>query len=387
MLRKTVCFFLLMTLTLLTGCWDNRPVSDLSIVSGVGIDKSADDKIELTVQIIDKSGSQESSSVSLSSKSASPTITVSAQGDTIFEAVNNIIPSLGETIYFTHIQLMVIGEDAAKEGLAQIWDYFERDHEMGRIFRVLVVKDGTAKSVLEAKPETEKIGALQIAQASEQTTYGKNVELLSFKVTELLGQPLTGIVTGAIVAGEAKALKDMKVEGGAVFKHGKLIGYLDSNDARGFLFASGKIRNTILTITNPAEEGKLISIEVIRSTCKLTAKLIDGKPMLGIEITAAGNIGEEQGGVDLTDKNEIKVLESEAKAMIEDNIRAMVEKSQKEFESDILSFNDLLYKNDYHAFSKIKDTWEELYRDTDISIKADLSIKMPGVIKKPAFKE
>ena len=385
MIRKTACFVLLIILTLLTGCWDNRPVPDLSIVTGVGIDRSADDKIEITLQIINKSGSHGSSFDSFTSKKPSSTVTVGAKGDTIFEAVNNLKPSLGEMIYFTHVQLMAIGEDAAKEGFEPIWDYFERDHEMGSNFSVLVVKNGTSKSVLEAEPETEMISAVQIAKASEQKTYGENVGIRSFEVTELLGQPLTGIVTGVIDAGEAKSLKDMKVEGGAVFKHGKLVGYLDNNEARGLLFASGKIKNAVLTIANSAEEGKRVSIEVISSACKLKAVLTDGKPKFSIEVTASGNIGEEQGGVDLTDRKKVKALVSETVAVIEDSIRATIKKSQKELDSDILNFNDRLYKHDYHNFVKIKDNWEELYRDADFSITVDFLIEKSGVIKKPAF--
>jgi spore germination protein KC len=370
----------------LTGCWDNRPLSDLSIVAGVGIDKSADGKFLVTVQILDKSGSQVSSSEYDSEKST--TGVVGAAGDTIFEAISNIVPRMGDTLYFTHVQLMVIGEDVAKEGLDHIWDYFERFHETGRIFSVLVVKNGTAKSVLEAKPGTERIGALQVAQASEQTIYGENAAILSFTVTELLSQPLTGIVTGVIdAAAGATSLKDMIVEGGAVFKHGKLIGYLDNDESRGFLFASDKIKNTILTIANPAEDGKLVSIEVIRSSCKLTAEIADGKPKLCINVTAAGNIGAEQGSIDLTDKDKIKSLESETEALITDNIRAMTGKSQKEFHCDILNFSDMLNKHEYSSFNNIKDNWEELYSDADISIKAEFSITKPGVIKKPAFSE
>ena len=65
----------------------------------------------------------------------------------------------------------------------------------------------------------------------------------------------------------------------------------------------------------------------------------------------------------------------------------MLKKSQKTFDSDILGFNDLLYKHHYKDFEKIKDNWDKLYGDADIDIKVQFTIKRSGMITKPAYEQ
>jgi spore germination protein KC len=387
MLKKAACIIVLLMTVTLSGCWNNRNITDLAIIAGIGIDKAADGNIECTTQIVSSTKPGDSQSGSGTTQSNGSTLTISSEGATMFDAVRNQVPKLSLKGYAAHIQLMVIGEDMAKNGLDNIWDFFERDHEVNRTLKVVVVKNGTAKSILEAKADVEQIGAVEVADTLESTAYGKNIGMFGYKVTELLSQPLIGIVIGVIDPCGATALSKMKVEGGAVFKHAKLAGYFDINQTRGYLFSSNQLHSTILTIANPKEAGKLVSIEVISSESKLTADIKGGKPKFDIEVKTKGNIGDEQGSTDLTDDKDIKALTSEAEALISENIRDMIETSQKEFDCDVLNFNDMLYKHNYSDFEKIKNNWDELYMNADISIHVQFTIDRPGIINKPAYNQ
>jgi spore germination protein KC len=386
MIKKTVCVFLTLVLLLLAGCGNNRNFNSLAIVTAIGLDKVEGGNIKFTIQIIGQSKQSKSQMGSASSAGGSSTaINVSAEGATTFEAARNIIPKLSRKAYFAHLLLLVISEEMAKEGLDKIWDFFERDHEINRQFKVIVVKGGTAKSVIEATADIQQLGGVEISETIGNDAYGKNINIQGYEVSELLSEPMTGMVTGVIDPARASKLTDMKVEGGAVFKNARLVGYLDGDETRGYLFASNQIKSTILTIENPKETGKLVSIEVIASNGKLTAVLKNGEPKLGIEITAYGNIGDEQGSADLTNLDDVQKLESETEARITREIRDMLKKSQKMFGSDILSFNDLLYKHHYKDFEKIKYNWDKLYRDTDIDIRVRFTVKRSGIITKPAY--
>ena len=58
-------------------------ITDLSIVTGIGIDKASDDSIEFTAQIISSSKSAGSQSGSGSSQSNGTTISVGPKFDTV----------------------------------------------------------------------------------------------------------------------------------------------------------------------------------------------------------------------------------------------------------------------------------------------------------------
>ena len=353
MSKKFFCSVLTLLLLLLVGCQNNRDINSLAVVVALGLDKAEDGKIEFTVQIIGplKQGSS-ISGLSSSENGSSLAINVSSEGATVFEAARNLIPKLSKKAYYSHLQLLVIGEDMAKQGIDMIWDFVERDHEVNRKARVIVVKGGSAKSVIEAKSSIDQLSGVEMSAAIDSKAFGKNIKIQGYEVTNLLSEPMTGLVTGLIDPQGSTKLTDMKIEGGAVFKNARLEGYLGNDETRGYLFSVNKLKSTILTIENPSEQGKLVSIEVINSSGKLKAGLKNGKPDLSIEITAYGNIGDEQGSADLSTIDNIKTLEGEAEALISENIRDMLQKSQKIFKIDILDFNELLYKYHYNEFEK-----------------------------------
>ena len=390
MMKKTACIILTLTMLSLGGCKNNRDINDLAVVTAIGIDKTADGKIEFTVQIIgptQKSGSQAQMSSDSSGGGGNMAISATSEGSTTFEAARNIIPQLSKKIYFSHLQLLVIGEELAKEGLDKFWDFFERDHEVNRQFRVIVAKGGTAKSIIEAAPVIEKLSGVEISETIDNTAYGKNIKILGYEVSKLLSEPTAGLVVGAIDSCGAKKLTDMRVEGGAVFKNAKLVGYLDDDEARGYLFASNQMRSTILTIENPCEPGNLVSIEVVGSSGKLKSDIHNGKLKFTIEITAYGNLGDEQGSADLSSVENVKKLEQESEVLISSNIMDMLQKSQKTFDADILNFSDLFYKHHYEDYEKIIGSWDKLYEDADIDVKVQFTIKRSGMITKPAYEQ
>ena len=78
MKRNLLCL-IAMTL-LLTGCWDQRELSDITIITGMAIDKGEKGRYKLTIEGIN--------ATELNSKTAggnSPSIVYSLEGDTIAE--------------------------------------------------------------------------------------------------------------------------------------------------------------------------------------------------------------------------------------------------------------------------------------------------------------
>lgn len=385
MIKKALCIILALSTLLLGGCWNNRDLDELGVVTAIGVDQAPNGYVALTYQVITLAQTSSTGSSSGTNAGSGSTLTVSSQGKTMFDAARNMIPKLGKKAYLSQMQLLVIGQKAAVQGFENTWDFFERDHEPSRVFRIIVAKNSTAKSIITAQCGDEDISAVEIADSITNDSLGKNVSIQAFSISDLLAQPLTGIVTGVIDPNHSNNLTDMKVSGGAVFKNARLVGFLGEDETRGYLFGSNKIKSTILIIANPEESRNRVSIELIGSKSKLTAKLENGKPKLGIQIKAFGNIGEEQGYTNLSNLVDIKKMEQEASALIAENIRKMLAKAQKRLDSDILNFNSILYKHQYGDFEKIKGDWNKLYREATISIQVQFTIRRSGIITKPAY--
>lgn len=149
---------ILLGAALLGGCWNRRELDTLAIVAGLGLDRDVETgKIQLTAQII-KPGEVKTVKVGGAGGGgggggkASAVWVIKSTGDTVFDAVRNMVTQSSRKLYFAHNQIIVIGKKTAEQGVWPLLDFFVRDHEIRWTIWVLVA-DGKASDVLEATPD------------------------------------------------------------------------------------------------------------------------------------------------------------------------------------------------------------------------------------------
>jgi len=364
---------------LLTGCWNNRDLIDINIVTGIGLDRTEDGKVLLTVQIVEPAAVQAASSGKdkkgiLQSKAV---FIVSYEGETIFEAVRGMLSTVDKKMFFSTARILIFGEKLLQDGLEEVLDFFHRDHEMDYGMDILVAKDATPREILEMETDMDSIPAVYIRETIKNTvsrgTAKKTtlVELIK-DVDSNARQPAIGQITKA---GE----KEVRTEGVAVFKDGKLVGRLDPYETRGYLFATGKVQSAIVNV--PADNGK-ISMEIIRSNGKVDVAFENGEPStLTIKVEVEANVGEIKGKGELKSQDDLHVLEETLKEEIKKEIMMALEKTQKEYSSDIFGFGISVHK--YHAkyWKKVKKNWNDIFSKLPADIQIDAKILRTGVIK------
>ncbi len=153
---KTICLLCILPL-LLSGCWSKRELNELAIVVALGIDK-VEDEFEITVQIVDPS----EVSMRQASTQRTPVISYHSRGETIFEAIRKMTTIAARKPYFAHLQVVILGEDLAKEGISDSLDLIARDHEFRKDFDVIMSHEATAKEVLNFLPPIENVPANKI---------------------------------------------------------------------------------------------------------------------------------------------------------------------------------------------------------------------------------
>lgn len=115
------CFFL-------TGCWNYRELSDLSISTGISIDKEEDGyKVGMLISNAQKIQGN-------SKEGESQTIVIEAKGKTVMEAIKNIELKSPKEIYIRHLLVVVVSEEVAEEGLNKILDYLFREPQSRKCF-------------------------------------------------------------------------------------------------------------------------------------------------------------------------------------------------------------------------------------------------------------
>ena len=377
----------------LCGCWNNFDLDSLAIVAGIGFDRADDGQMQVTAEVLNPSVSE----------GMRGSIVYTVEGATFFEAVRNFIAKTGKRLYWQDVQLVVVGEEYAEGDITDLLDYFQRDQQTNLKSDLIIAKGMTAREVLEAEPSIDQTAAAQIDNSLVNvTSSGKTVKATLFEIIRQNRELKPCVVVGVIEKDKTKGgadggsesgaedspkLMDMAVQGSAVLKNFKLEGYLTPEETRGFLFAHDKIQGTIITVENPVEKNKLVSIKLTEASGKIEARMAGNKPKLTIEVEARGAVGDQQGGGDLTAPEHIGVLTAAVEGEIRKEIASAASVSQKKYRSDIFCFSEDIYQNDYREWEKIAQGWDDVYAQSDIAIRVDFLTARPGMITEPVEKE
>lgn len=391
-MRKIKLILLLSIIFLSSGCYNYRELNELAIISAIGIDKT-ESGYKMTIQVMNtKKEGQDSNSSGQQPKF----ITYTTEGETIQQMLRNVVLESSRRLYITHMQLLIISEDLAEDGIQDILDWFARDPESRKQFYVLVSKNNKTNEILNTITALETLNSKKISDnietdsrflgISEKTTFE---ELLGNYMNDKQEIVLPAIeVTGNTEVGEEnenieRATPEAKIKlvPMAIFKEDKMLGYLTKQESLAMNFIKNKIEATI--IQYQCEEGKYITSEIIETKTKLEPDTSGKKPKVTINVNGKANINEITCNWNLGDTKTIhkieKMLEQEIKGIIGNSITSI----NKKYNTDVYGFEDLFYKSDPKYYKTIKDKWEGgNYNDLDIEIKVNITLPEKGTILK-----
>lgn len=377
-------FFLAIPL-FVSGCWSYKELTDINVVTGVGLDMTEDGKFLLTVQVAEPGAIQSTASSGSGGGSGpiKPVFVASNEGETIFEAIREMLATVDKKLFFSTAQVLILSERLAQDSLQESLDFFQRDHEVVYLMNVLVAKGVSPAEILAMESNMDTIPAVYINETVENTAYrgtGRKTMLIDvIKDMDCKGkQPVIGQIT--------KAGENMvRTEGLAVFKNGKLVGWLDPYETRGYQFAMNDIGSAIVNI--PAEEGKM-SMEVFRSKAKIGVEFEDGEPAcLMVKVRLEANVGGHEGKGKLDAPEKISALEEILEETIRKEIAMALEKAQDEYSSDIFGFGMEVHKYHPQYWKKAQDEWDRIFSRLPADIQVDAKIRRTGIIINPVIKE
>ncbi len=381
---------MLSVLLLLGGCWNKRELNELAIVTAVGVDKS-DEQFEISVQIVNPSqvASNKASGIQV------PVFTHHAKGKSLFDAIRKLTALTPRKPYYAHAQIIIIGEEMAEEGMNSILDLFQRDPEGRSDFNFIVSHDSTAQEILsvltplEDVPASKMFKSLKVSEAVLGTTESV---ILDDLIQSLGSIDHSAVLPSIHIYGDADAgdfssniekidsPAQLKYGGLAIFKNYKLIGYLTEQESRDYNFLNNNIKSTFEIIACP-EEGK-ISTEIINSSTKMTGHFQNDVPSISIKLDIEQNVAEVSCSLDLTKSKTIDALNKETSRQIKERLERTLQTIQQTYQADLLKFSNVLHREDYQAWNRIKKNWQTLYPNLEVQIEVDVHTKGVGTATK-----
>ena len=371
----------------LTGCWDQRELSTITIVTGMAIDKGKNEKFKLTIESINETELYDQTATG-----NSPSVLFSLEGETIAELAYKMNIGFSKNVIYSHMRTLVVSKAIAESGMMEFLDTFERSRELRDDFDVILAKEGEAADILQVVYTFQKSSSLKIMSQLESATKGwgstPNVKVKDL-ISALTSPGRQPVMTAVRIQGKPKkgeSVDNMKktrpdaivvIDSMALFKGEKLVGFLSVEDTRNYLWTQNQIENTSISV--PCGENQFAAIRITDSKTKVKGRIKNGKPKIGVDIVMEGAIYGSTCKGHMDDPKTYKKLDELTNQYVREKVSKTIQTVQDDYGVDIFGFGEVVYRQDYKQFKKVADHWDEAFKDAEIDVSVDTMIRRAGL--------
>lgn len=333
-----ICLLLLF----LTGC--GRDASQLTVVTGIGVDGTPGD-YQVGTEVIRLTGKEQDSQ----------SVLLQADGHTISDGIDSLVSTTGRSLYCNHAQVLVIGRKTAENDLAVLLEELMRVNQYPISMRVAIAK-GTAAEIMEAKAVVSDLRSVELEDmiregASQCLTIDTNVS--SF-YQDMRAPGVEGVLP-FIELREDHGQKVCTLSGTALFRDTALVTVLDRDDSRTLMWMRGKSGGTMVTQHGLLEVTYLDrSLETQTDGAKLTLKLT---------LTAASSEDNKD------------ALMAEAKQLMEQRCRSLIAQLRA-LECDAVGFGQQLRRQHLSYWNGLSQPWNRVFANYPVQVE----VKVENVI-------
>ena len=329
-------------------------------VIAIGLDKSDDNSLKLSVQI--PSSSSNNSHESSGSSQSSNFKIYSAQGKTIDECLTILNNYLSKKINLTHCSAFVISQDLAKDGIRTYFNTLNNNNELRHSCQIII----SSKSAFDVLDKVSASGEVFSSRLYDYLTVSSNYTAYTEKSTfGTIFHSLTNDHNELSAIYTEVSDDIIQTSGIAIFKNDKMVGTIDANDSIFHSMVSNELNNCTLTIDNPFDNSTKTDLNIsLYKKTNINIDTIEGRPLISINIFPKGTILSSGNFFDYTNSNSIKIVEEAINSYIEENTKRYLYKITRDYNSDIVGFKGI-YKSKFlteEDFDKIH--WNDLFKDS-----------------------
>ncbi len=371
-MKKWIGIILLICgLPLFNGCSEETPLSKRIIVQNVGVDRMEKGyHLSMNAFVADDSGEDVADITS--------TTFFSRTGATIADAIANLGLVTGRSPFFSHNEVVVLGEDTARQGISDVMGFFMEYPECRAGVDVFVAV-GSADELIACKSADNTMVAKNFQELSQiGDSSGKAIHKTVFGVGAALSNPAMDFCLPCVRVEEeedkdGEAIRRIVAGGTAVFREDRLAGYLDETETQGYLLLAGETSHLSLTVEVPGYG--VITSEFRQITTDVHVDVQSGIPSVTVVVKAEGEPieklslnGKALGNDFYEQLNEI------CSRQMESAMRRCVEKTAA-FESDPYGFGALVWQKNPVYWEENGGSWRALLAQADFSFSVQTNLR------------
>ena len=376
MKRYKLAILIAAIMFMFTGCWDSVEVNQYAFIIGMGIDAgSSPDEIVVTYQIAMPMGGEDG-------EGAFRNVTVRAAS--LSEAEKETGARLDKRINLEHMQVLIIGQEAARRGVAQYKDYFFRCAGSRRVSG-FVVAEGSAEDVFNKEMEDGEIPSFYIMGLLKNNAHVSGSIVESFTPAEIS----RNMLRPDYVLPYLTTAPEIAIKGAALMSNVSMAGVIDEGrcEAYKWLDSGSKAMETMVPVDT--EIGRIIfSVSNVKTKTRIEK---DGdRRAIRVRITGDCKVSEVIEGGNMSGVNEVRLnaqglneaVLAGAAAQIGDRVRLQSEQFleyiQREVRADVLGYETFLRNYDARWWRQSGGQWREIYPDMTISVETGFKVTQIG---------
>ena len=416
-MRKNKSFKSIWTIVLfvvllsLSGCWSAKKINDLAIINIIGIDQNDAGDIEVSTLLVKPASLFAQTTVGGKEESFQDKFLIeTTTGKNIFEAMGKLSNAISENIYLGHVNVVIFGEDAARDRMESSLDFFRRENNFRPNIKLLVTK-GRASDMIKISPEFNLTLGLEIQNMTEKHHYTptmmvKDLSQFLKDLTSNTIDPITGVVMPAKELGveavgenkdtqnkgstektmtETESPRALSTQGTAVFKGGHLKGFLDEDETRGLLSIQGELQNEIVVLSCGEKDNGTISVIIRDTQSQFSPHTTDENMKMLVNIEINADITEITCSNLELDTEKIERLNKQLGDIIVQDASNVLNKAQKQWQTDIFGFGQAIYRKNPREWDQMAPEWRNgTLKKMNVDLKVQANISRYGLLKNPS---
>lgn len=373
---------------LCTGCWDAAEIDRLAIVTASGIDlvdksHASEANVVVTAQIARPSelGSSDGGGAGSSTGSTKTFVLEQAKGQNFVSAFEEIRKRLSRRLFLGQRRVIVIGEKYAKHGVDDIMDEIIRNPQSRLRTYIIVAYHDKAQSILELPYALNRLPADAMVDLEEQNSVveidAKQFIERSMSKGDPFAMGIEAVNTLHKVSG--KSPTTFALTHIAIFRKGKLVGWLGGRQLQGFLWVEGHLQREDTTVKIPGQSG-YISGRMLTMRLSRNVTFIHGKPQIDIHLHSEYDIEENGTILNLNLHSNIDKVRMAMGKEISSQMVSTFDVLQHTYQSDPFGFSNTIYWENPHFWEMHRAVWRKTYSEIPVNVHVQIDIRNSGLV-------
>ncbi|TKH44671.1 spore gernimation protein GerC [Paenibacillus terrae] len=369
------------------GCWSSREIEELSMYTGLSLDKGEPstveqdlekegsryfkkNKITATVQIVPK---KSFGNAAKQAGGQGPNyINIAGTGDSVLEIFRQFSIRLDRPIIGHHLKVIVVSTELAKQQtMQQLMDFVLRDNDIRPSCLVFLSKGRAANTlVTKYKDEVPSFHILYMIRNHFRTS--KLMRGINLSELDGLMHSKKSYILQNIIEAEG----EFEFSGASIIKGdtGHWLGNLGQQDVDSIAWIKDDVEGGAIKTYD--ERNQPITYEIKSVNSKITTKVTEGNNIsFHVKIESKGRLIEDwDDKLDPTKTQNMKKAEKEFEKEVTRRLKTLMHKLQSQYKVDVAGFGEHLYIEKPQTWKKVKDDWDYKFSQIPVTFDVKLTI-------------